>query len=46
MVIDDITDVVRQRERRENVMKQLTDTLLSVVDRRDPYSAHHSERVA
>ncbi|MEO5375242.1 MAG: PAS domain-containing protein [Alphaproteobacteria bacterium] len=46
MVIEDITTVVRERERRENVMKQLTNTLVSVVDRRDPYSAHHSERVA
>lgn len=46
MVIEDITAVVRERERRETVMKQLTNTLVSVVDRRDPYSAHHSERVA
>lgn len=46
MVIEDITAMVRERERRENAMKQLTNTLVSVVDRRDPYSAHHSERVA
>ncbi|MBF0095194.1 MAG: PAS domain-containing protein [Alphaproteobacteria bacterium] len=46
MIIEDVTAVVRERERRENVLKQLTNTLVSVVDRRDPYSAHHSERVA
>lgn len=46
MVLEDITSLIRERERRENVMRQLTNTLVSVVDRRDPYSAYHSERVA
>ncbi len=45
MVSQDITDSIRERERRERVLKQLVNALVSVVDRRDPYSAHHSVRV-
>ncbi|MEQ8602199.1 MAG: HD domain-containing phosphohydrolase [Marivibrio sp.] len=45
MVSQDITDSVKERERRENAMRQLVETLVSVVDQRDPYSAHHSARV-
>ena len=32
--------------RSENRMKELINTLVSVVDRRDPFSANHSTRVA
>ncbi|MFN3076329.1 MAG: HD domain-containing phosphohydrolase [Alphaproteobacteria bacterium] len=46
MVIEDITQITRERERREGVLRQLTNTLVGVVDRRDPYSANHSARVA
>lgn len=46
MVLDDITELTQERERRERALKQLVETLVGVVDRRDPYSAHHSTRVA
>lgn len=45
MVSQDITQSVRDRERREAAMRQLVDTLVSVVDRRDPFAANHSTRV-
>jgi len=45
MVSQDITESVLERERREAVMRQLVGTLVSVVDRRDPFSANHSVRV-
>lgn len=45
MVSQDITDSIRERERHERVLKQLVGALVSVVDRRDPYSANHSTRV-
>lgn len=45
-VIHDITELSKERERNEFMMRQLIDTLVSVVDRRDPYSANHSARVA
>jgi PAS domain S-box-containing protein len=41
----DITDVIVERERQEQTFKQLIDTLIAVVDRRDPYAAGHSLRV-
>jgi len=46
MIISDITDLTREKRRGEKMMRQLTDTLVSVVDRRDPFSANHSSRVA
>jgi len=46
MVLDDITELTSERRRSERMLRQLTDTLVSVVDRRDPYSAFHSSRVA
>lgn len=45
MVSQDITESVREREKREEVMRQLVGTLVSVVDQRDPFSANHSVRV-
>lgn len=41
----DVTDVIVERERQEQIFKQLVDTLIAVVDRRDPYAAGHSLRV-
>lgn len=46
MVVEDITDLVRERQRRENALNRLVDALVSLVDRRDPYAANHSVRVA
>jgi HD-GYP domain-containing protein (c-di-GMP phosphodiesterase class II) len=34
-----------ERERQEQTFRQLVDTLIAVVDRRDPYAAGHSIRV-
>jgi PAS domain S-box-containing protein len=45
-VIEDITPVVEARERRERLMRQLVSTLVKVIDRRDPFAADHSARVA
>jgi PAS domain S-box-containing protein len=42
----DITEAVSERERRGRTLDRLVRTLLSVVDRRDPYAARHSARVA
>ena len=46
VVLDDITELTRERRRNDAMLRELIDTLVSVVDRRDPYSAHHSMRVA
>lgn len=46
LVIDDITELSLANIRNERMMKELIDTLVSVVDRRDPFSANHSSRVA
>ena len=42
----DITDVVTERERRARTLQQLIKTLVGVVDKRDPFAANHSMRVA
>lgn len=46
LVVDDITELQLARLQSEKMMKELIDTLVSVVDRRDPFSANHSSRVA
>ena len=46
LVLDDLTALTREKERAEEILRNLVNTLVSVVDRRDPYSAHHSTRVA
>ncbi len=46
VVEEDITHAVVERERRERTLEQLIETLLSIVDRRDPYAADQSARVA
>jgi HD-GYP domain-containing protein (c-di-GMP phosphodiesterase class II) len=46
IVEEDITDVVMEREKRERVLQGVVGALVSVVDRRDPFAAEHSTRVA
>ncbi|MBF0587849.1 MAG: PAS domain-containing protein [Magnetococcales bacterium] len=45
MVLDDITELTREQEKAGERLMQLVETLVSVVDRRDPFSANHSARV-
>jgi HD-GYP domain-containing protein (c-di-GMP phosphodiesterase class II) len=42
----DITEAVTERERRTRTLSQVVRTLVGVVDRRDPYAAGHSVKVA
>jgi len=42
---EDITNLIVERERREQMLRQVIDTLVAVVDRRDPYATGHSKRV-
>lgn len=46
MILDDITELTRERRRSEKMLRQLINTLVSVVDRRDPFSSNHSSHVA
>ena len=46
MVIDDITELTREQRRGETVLNQLIDTLVNLVDRRDPFSANQSNHIA
>ena len=46
VLLDDLTEITAERDRRERVLRQLVQTLMAVVDRRDPYSANHSARAA
>jgi PAS domain S-box-containing protein len=46
VIVQDITDAVSERARRERTMRALVSTLVGLVDRRDPYSADQSQRVA
>jgi PAS domain S-box-containing protein len=46
VVESDITVAVTERARSERILSQLIETLVKVVDRRDPYAADHSARVA
>ena len=46
MILDDITELTNERKRSERMLRELIDTLVGVVDRRDPWSANHSNRVA
>ena len=45
VVSQDITDSVRERTKRERIMRQLVNALVGIVDRRDPFSANYSMRV-
>ncbi|MEW5703559.1 MAG: HD domain-containing phosphohydrolase [Pseudomonadota bacterium] len=42
----DLTAIILATERHERTLRQLVAALVALVDRRDPYAAHHSERVA
>ncbi|MDD3181446.1 MAG: PAS domain-containing protein [Alphaproteobacteria bacterium] len=42
---EDLTNLIVERERREQMLKHVIDTLVAVVDRRDPYASGHSLRV-
>lgn len=44
-IFHDVTELNRERAHSEARLNQLVNTLVGVVDRRDPYSSHHSERV-
>jgi PAS domain S-box-containing protein len=46
VVEEDLTEAFRERERRERLQEQLVRALVGVVDRRDPFAAEHSARVA
>jgi HD-GYP domain-containing protein (c-di-GMP phosphodiesterase class II) len=46
MILDDVTELTRERRRSEAMLHQLINTLVNVVDLRDPFSANHSRRVA
>lgn len=46
VVSDDVTQILQEQFKRERIMGQLIDTLVGVVDRRDPNSANHSSWVA
>ncbi len=47
LVVDqDITQIVAERERRARTLNQLIETLVRMVDERDPYAANHSSSVA
>lgn len=46
MVEEDVTSVIAERMRRERILHQTVAALVTVVDRRDPYAANHSARVA
>ena len=46
MILEDVSDLFAERARRERTQHQLVSTLVAIIDRRDPFSAHHSARVA
>jgi HD-GYP domain-containing protein (c-di-GMP phosphodiesterase class II) len=46
VVEEDVTAVVAERERRERTQKELVRSLMTVLDRRDPFAANQSARVA
>lgn len=46
IVEQDITEVVHEREQRLETQKQLIETLVMLVDKRDPFAANHSHLVA
>lgn len=46
MILDDITDLMKEREQRERIFQELVETLVNIVGQRDPFSASHATRVA
>ncbi len=46
MVMQDISDLITAQDRSESLFRQLVGTLTEIIDARDPWSKHHSARVA
>jgi len=46
MVMEDITQYTLERRKNELMMRQLIDSLIGVVERRDPNSSHQSARIS
>jgi PAS domain S-box-containing protein len=46
VVEQDISELITEKERRERILRQTVDALLSVVDKHNPYASNHSTRVA
>jgi HD-GYP domain-containing protein (c-di-GMP phosphodiesterase class II)/type II secretory pathway pseudopilin PulG len=46
MVLEDVTALVTERERREHTLRQLVTTLATIIDSRDPFATRHSRMVA
>lgn len=46
VVEQDVTQTVRTHQKRSRSLQQLVDTLVSMVDERDPFAARHSTAVA
>ena len=46
VLVSDLTELTNHRRRAERILRHLVGTLVTLVDRRDPYAAHHSSRVA
>lgn len=42
LVVEDITALITERQRREQALRQLVETLVSAIDSRDPFAARHS----
>jgi len=46
IVEQDISEVVHEREQRLETQRQLIETLVTLVDKRDPFAANHSQLVS
>jgi PAS domain S-box-containing protein len=46
IVEQDISEVMHERERRVETQRQLIETLVMLVDKRDPFASNHSQLVA
>jgi HD-GYP domain-containing protein (c-di-GMP phosphodiesterase class II) len=46
LVMQDITDLTAAKKRSESLFRRLIGTLTQIIDARDPWSKHHSARVA
>jgi HD-GYP domain-containing protein (c-di-GMP phosphodiesterase class II) len=42
----DLTDIIRSKQARQATLNKLIETLVMLIDRRDPHAAHHSASVA
>ena len=46
VVEEDVTEAIGERERRERTLQALIETMVAVIDSRDPNAGRHSSRVA